>query len=259
LHTTDPYGGDRCPAIIGTWPQPLQDITRYYPLNSMEFFFELGRHHIVPDLVLVDGNHDFEFAMFDLMMAARLCSRGGIVVMDNAEQSGPWRATREFVAANPHWREIGGALAEFTPTRPFDEQRASLAGTHFVILKAPDHYYVGAGPHSWGQGGVTTSAVSGFRLELPAQATAGTLYYQAIFRAFADGNRDVEELKSIGEARVEVAGEPLTLDQKLAEPLRSDILSRHQEAVFTFEIDLSWQPDPGASALALSQVPSAFE
>lgn len=259
LYTTDPYGADRCPAIISSWPRQIQTITHYYPLNSMEFFVELDRHHIVPDLVLVDGNHDFEFALFDLMMASRLCARGGVIIMDNAEQSGPWRATREFLAANPGWREIGSSLAEARPTQPFDETRASLAETSFIIVQAPQHYDIGAGPHSWGQNRVTTSLVGGFRVDLPAQATKGTLHYQAILRGFADGNRDVQELKAVGDFRIEATGAPLSVDHRLPTPLSSDMRSRHTDPVFTFEIDLSWRPDPGAPPLAVSRVPLPLE
>ena len=259
LYTTDPYGADRCPAIIGSWPHQIQAITHYYALNSMEFFVELDRHRIAPDFVLVDGNHDFEFALFDLMMAARLCARGGVVVMDNAEQSGPWRAAREFLAANPGWREIGSSLADARPTQPFDEARASLAETSFIIVQAPQHHDIGVGPHSWGQHRVATSSVGGFRVDLPAQVTKGTLHYQAILRGFADGNRDVQELKAIGDFRIEAAGGPLSLDHRLPAPLTSDMRSRHADAVFTFEIDLSWRPDPGAPPLAVSRVPLVLE
>src|SRR5258706_3140961 len=30
IHTTDPFGADRCPGIIAGWPKELRDITVYY-------------------------------------------------------------------------------------------------------------------------------------------------------------------------------------------------------------------------------------
>ncbi len=200
VYTTDPFGGDRCPAIIVRWPQELRDRTHFRPLNSMDFFFELERKHVTLDLVLVDGNHDFEYALFDLQMAARLLRPGGIVVMDNAEQSGPFKAARTFIDLNPAWREIGDALTSNDPAKPFDAVRASLPGTSFIVLQAPDYLPIGAGPHSWGQISTKASTVEGLSIKLPAQETAGDLHYQVILRAFLD-NGDIPEVRTIGSIR----------------------------------------------------------
>jgi len=259
LYTTDPYGGERCPGIIASWPMPISAITHYYPKNSMEFFVWLAAHDVVPDFVLVDGSHDYECALFDLMMASRHCARGGVVLMDNAEQSGPWRATREFLEANPGWREIGGAIARATPSQPFDAHRASLPDTHFLILKAPDHFDIAAGPHSWGEKRIWKSMVKGLHLDLPAQVTRGTLHYHATLRALANGNTEFDELRIDGKVRLDLDGKALALDQPFAQPVRSEMHKKHADTVFTFEVDLSWQPDPGAPPLAVASVPVAFD
>jgi len=62
IHTTDPFGADRCPPIIGSWPRELQEITEFHPLNSMDFFGTLAQRRIALDMVLVDGSHDYEYA-----------------------------------------------------------------------------------------------------------------------------------------------------------------------------------------------------
>lgn len=72
----------------------------------------MDKKDVVLDLILIDGNHDFEFALFDLQMAARLMRPGGIVVMDNAEQSGPFYAAKQFLDRNPAWRELGRCIAD---------------------------------------------------------------------------------------------------------------------------------------------------
>lgn len=255
IHTTDPYGADRCPGIIGAWPPALQSVTRFHSLNSMDFFLWLENQRIALDLVLVDGNHDFEFALFDLQMAARLIRPGGVIVMDNAEQTGPFHATRAFVDRNPAWTELGSALARYDKASPFDASRTSIRPTSFLVLQAPSHLSIGEGPHSWGQKFIEFSRLSGFALDLPPQTTAGVLSYQAILRGFGDGNRDVEELKSIGSLRLDLAG-PATMAWKLPTSLQSRIAT--PDARFSFEIDLSWQADPGASPLALSTIPAAL-
>ena len=37
VYTTDPFGAERCPEIIATWPAELREVTRFYPLSSMDF------------------------------------------------------------------------------------------------------------------------------------------------------------------------------------------------------------------------------
>lgn len=256
VHTTDPFGAERCPATIGSWQPDLRARTRYHALNSMDFFAWLDTNKVRPDLVLVDGNHDYEFALFDLLMSARLLRPGGIVIMDNAEQTGPFRATREFLAANAAWRELGSSVANYAPSVPFDEKRSSVPGTTFVVVQSPTHITLGHGPASWGQSRTELAAVDGFALQLPAQRTSGVLHYQVIFRAFGDANRDGRELRSIGSIRLDLAGEPLELRHGIAERLDCSSFSRYPDAIYTFEVDLSWQPDGASAPLALGTLPS---
>ena len=92
-----------------------------------------------------NGNHDFEYALFDLQMAAKLLRPGGVIVMDNAEQTGPYQASRTFLARHAAWRELGNAVASYDALNPFDATRASVPGTTFILLQAPDHV---AGRHA---------------------------------------------------------------------------------------------------------------
>jgi hypothetical protein len=171
----------------------------------MDFFHHLDRQPVTLDLVLVDGNHDFEFALFDLQMSARLLRPGGIVIMDNAEQTGPFKASQHFLANNREWRELGSAVASHRLSTPFDNVRASVPDTSFIILQAPDHIPVSEDLRSWGQVRTKSAHFDGIRLELPAQRTAGWLHYQALLRAFLDDG-SVPEHKAIGKVRIDVDG-----------------------------------------------------
>jgi predicted O-methyltransferase YrrM len=259
IHTTDPYGGERCPGVIAAWPHELREITHYYPLNSMGFFNELDQHGVVVDIALVDGDHNYEPALFDLQMAARLLRPGGIVIMDNAEQTGPFHAARTFVARNPAWRELGGAINAHDPGNPFVKTRASLPETSFLILQSPPHLTIGEGPHSWGPLlPIDASYVGGLLLELPAQRAAGTLLYRVFARGFADGNRFAHEVQTTGSLRLALDGVPVAISHLLPEPLTFEVPKRYTEARFYAEIELSWLADPGSPALALSAVPVAL-
>jgi predicted O-methyltransferase YrrM len=258
LHTTDPFGADRCPGIIATWPRELQEITRYYPLGSMEFFLALDRERVAFDMVLVDGNHDFEFALFDLQMSARLLRPGGIIVMDNSEQSGPFYAARTFLAAHPAWKEIGTAVASYDRFRPFDAAtRTSVPGTSFVVLQAPKQLAIDAVPHSSGQIQTELSVVKALLLDLPAQVSSGTLFCQVFLRAFGDSSKDIQELQSLENIRLGLRGGPMSFPLKLSKPLHTDMPSRYDKVTLTYEIDLSWQADdPTSPPLFLSSLPT---
>ena len=83
----------------------------------------MERQHIHPELVFVDGNHDYEFAFFDIACGARTIAPGGFIVVDNIAQPGPFFAARDFLAANPDWRELGTAATDYNRDKAFDRRR----------------------------------------------------------------------------------------------------------------------------------------
>lgn len=255
IHTADPFGAERCPEIIAAWPAELQRHAKYYPLNSMDFFLEMMRQRVTLDLALIDGNHDFEFALFDLQMTTRLLRPGGVIVMDNAEQTGPFEAARAFVERHPAWCELGSVIGDYNSNIPFDATRASLPGTTFVVLQAPPCVSIGRGPHSW-QMSLHAPFVGGLALDVPTKPAAGVLHYRVYARGFADGNRWIQEMQTSGAIRIETEG---SLSHRFPEPLAFDPPSPSCPAVYNVEIDLSWKPDKGGAPLALSRAPIALE
>jgi hypothetical protein len=103
-----------------------------------------------------------------------------------------------------------------------------------------------------GQVRTNVPTLAGFSLDLAAQAAVGTLHYQAILRVFAEGNRDVHELKNDGVIRLRQDGPAMTLEHRFKEPLRSNM---PEPAHVTFELEFSWQGDAGALPLALAKIP----
>lgn len=248
IYTADPFGGERCPPIIASWPEDMRKYASFHPISSMDLFGYLTQRKISLDMALVDGNHDYEYALFDLLMAARITRPSGIVVMDNAEQSGPFNAARTFLAANPLWRELGSAVASHDPSNPFNPERASLPGTSFIILQAPAHPAISDVPRSWGQVETGSPRMAGLIFTLPRQKTAGVLHYQVIFRAFQEGT-DPLEAKKIGRVRMDVS-EATTLRHAFDEALQLP-----DGAKYTVEIDMSWQADAAAPPLELAAIP----
>lgn len=255
VHTCDPFGVKRCPPIIDQWPISLKSHTRFYPLNSMDFFLELQRTHTSLDIALVDGNHDFEFALFDLQMAARLLRPGGMVVMDNAEQTGPFFAARQFLSANPGWIELGRAISAFDPKKAFDGRRASVPQTTFILLKAPTRILVQETPRSWGQCPIADSRVYGLTIYLGAQRTLGELQYHVILRAFRIDSQEIEEYKFTGDTPINLNGTSTTLEVRFPEPLISRLQESKGGCNHTLEIEFSWNWETGFGPLALAKLP----
>jgi predicted O-methyltransferase YrrM len=254
LHTTDPFGAERCPAIMATWPDELRAMVQFHPLNSMDFLIRLHHQGVALDFVLVDGDHDYEPVLFDLQMSARLLRPGGVVVLNDSVQTGPFQAARTFLAANPAWRELGTAIKSYDENSPFVGERVSQPGTGLVVLQAPDHWSVNATPRSWGQANTSLSFADGLSFDVPPQVTAGTLHYQAILRLFGDGAP--LEVKGVGSIPMRFDGAATTLVHQLATPLALDVPQAADDVRCTFEIELSWRADPGCPPLALASIPA---
>jgi len=254
LHTTDPFGADRAPPIIRKWPQPLQDVTRFYPLSSMDFYMMLSDAKTVLDIAFVDGDHDFEFAYFDVLMAARLLRPGGVMVIDNTNQTGPYYAAAQFLHDNPDWIELGDAMTGFRPSQPFSMPRSSLPNSDCLLLKAPDAYSIGRVPRTTGQL-ATGSRISGFSSNIETSKFHGLLHYRFILRAFGSENREIEEYESAGKIALDSATTGHVLNHHLDPPLISLMHERHGHCRHTLEIELAWQGSETPGNLQLSAPP----
>lgn len=92
----------KCPAI-GVDPDPeipegsLAGDARLFTMSSDDFFEFAARDAVTapPDLVFIDGMHQFEFALRDFMNIERLATPGTLVVIDDILPNHPAQAERE--------------------------------------------------------------------------------------------------------------------------------------------------------------------
>lgn len=139
LITIDPFGEERVPGLIRKWPKPLQDVTKFISQFSMEYFAKQQapspKNRIQFGLVFVDGNHKFEYALFDICSAAYHLAPGGTIFVDNLEQEGPRLAAAQFLRMNPAWKLFqGGRII------PASEIAPSLS---WGVLLAPEYLQIG--------------------------------------------------------------------------------------------------------------------
>ena len=166
IRTIDPFGAERVPPILDQWPPELKQHVAFSPINSMQLYQELIGSGTRPDLIFIDGNHDYEFVLFDLLTAARCVKRGGIVILDDCDEPGVARAAREFERSNLRWRAV------------------DALGGHWRILVAPIEIGIGTEPVAFPSGGLEQRGIDGFSIELADPVCAGQLRYTAYLRSF---------------------------------------------------------------------------
>jgi hypothetical protein len=257
IFTTDPFGElNGCPGIIAEWPPELKELCEFMPKNSMDFFLELESRNQSLDLTLVDGNHDFEFALFDLYMAAKLTRPGGLIVMDNAEQSGPFYAAKQFLNENPGWEELGTALSQYSPSHPFDKDRSSIQLTTFLVLQKPKSYLIYSTPSSTTQVKINQSKVRGINFKISKQSSkVGVLHVQAILRAFIDEPREIEEYFCIDKIAVNTNDVKDYTEYIFDEPLISQLSRKNVDCKHTLELEFTWESFTGEEGLELIKEP----
>jgi hypothetical protein len=167
---------------------------------------EMERQGIHPGVVFVDGNHDYEFALFDIGRAAKYMSHGGFIFVDNIAQPGPFLAACDFLAVNPGWRELGGPTEKHKNPRSFDRARSTIPNTDFMVLQAPSSYVVTDRSTTFGRLRWWSPTVKGLELQLGETAATGLLDIQVVLRGFG-----AQPVEAIGETtiRLDAASGPV--------------------------------------------------
>ena len=244
LHTVDPFRGDYVAATIAHWPTELLRHVSIHPLSSMDFYMEMERQTVRPGVVFVDGNHDYEFALFDIGRAARYMTPGGFIFVDNVAQPGPFFAARDFLSANPGWREVGGSTEGYDASRSFDRKRSAIPSTDFIVLRAPSAHIVSDRPTTFGRTRWWSPTVKGIELQLGSPAATGLLDLQVVLRGFG-----VQPVEMIGETSLRLQGSSGSVSVPL------EITAQGQFTYFTVEPWLVWRGD---QPLAITAPPKPY-
>jgi Methyltransferase domain len=218
LHTGSPHDAARFLPIYHAWPNELRRQVRYYQVDSMALFMRLDFQRLRPDIVVVDGNHNFEFASFDIEAAARRVSRGGFIFINSISQAGPYFAATDFLRAHPEWHSCGVMPSETRDDmRAVDRSRTGIDQGDLMVLRAPFEHYVVARPESRGEIQWANRPVSGVRLFLD-KPQFGTLFVQCVMR----GCSDARTTEVTVETEKAIDGKTGTIDVTFAPALSAD-------------------------------------
>jgi predicted O-methyltransferase YrrM len=247
LHTVGPFDSERFPPFFKTWPQELKATTRFHPISSMDFYMLMDKETTKLDFVLVDGNHDYEFALFDIQCAAHRIVPGGFIVIDNVSQSGPYFAIVDFLEHAKTWIDCG-EKRDLVNWRAYDHERSNIQGTDFMVLRAPTSYPVRERPQKVSEIHWANSQIGGVRLKvLNGVGFPGSVHVQCVLRAFSPESPISEDVAA---ASQEIGPGDEEVEVVFAQPLRTRSGLRN-----TVETWISWC---GAEPLLLEAEPAPF-
>ena len=150
VETLDPYGAERCPALIDAFMPELRERVTFRARSSAIHLDQIIAGAGFYDFVLIDGSHELEFAAFDLEGSARVMRPNGIIVLDNIEQIGPRFATKHFLERHPEWIDVAGVVGTMVANRPLVRPTPSFPDSFNFVLQAPPYYVVNDVPRSFG-------------------------------------------------------------------------------------------------------------
>lgn len=245
-HTVDPFRGEYVAAVLKRWPPELLRHVRLHAKGSMAFYKDIERERIRPGVVFVDGNHDYEYAAFDIACGARLIAPDGYIFVDNVAQPGPFFAARDFLMANPDWRELGRAATDYDRNKAFDRRRTTISNTDFMVLRAPRTRQVADRPVNLVRKRWSSGVVSGVRLKVVPPALPGTLGVQVVLRGFG-----ATPAETLGAANLSIGADCGDVAVTLDPPARLD----GTFVYYTVEPWLIWH---GSQPLQLLAAPEPY-
>jgi predicted O-methyltransferase YrrM len=226
VHTVGPYDEERFAPLLEQWPTELRQRLRFYPMNSMAFFQTAYHQGTQFGLVLVDGAHDYEFALFDIQCAARSLAGGGLIFVDNISQAGPYQAAADFCAHHPDWRNWG--LSAIPSTRAYEPGRSTLVGTDFAVIQAPNHESIGRRPRAVFHQPWPAPALKGLSFLPAAEHGRGTIYLHCALRGFSQH----QQQEIFAEAQMTVQDGPPEHQVCFDIPMQVDVAEHYSVEAF---------------------------
>lgn len=254
LITIDPFGQERVPPILKSWPESLKKHIVYMPVSSMDCFIHIEQRNILFDFLFVDGDHSYEYALFDLQMAARSSKPGAIIVMDNVEQTGVYWAVKTFLSLCPDWRELGSSINEYDLADPYNTMRPSFPDSSFLILQGPRQSVITDRPRSFNTSYAPQRGLAGFDLDFKGHQENGTMNALIFFRSFWHGGYSGEAEQKMKMMSFPIAKGETCRRITFDEPFITEHLP--ENSYRTFEIVLSWLPSDTSMPIELINSPT---
>ena len=239
LVTIDPYGGERMPGIIAAWPKAWQDLTQFYPVNSMTYFMKLKDENTpraadAPfDIAFIDGDHSFDNKFYDIQQASSYLKPGGVIFVGAINQYGTEDAVRLFLDRHRLWRalEMGRLPLE------------AVEGGNTAMLFAPNGIELCSQTYKLEFRGVEITNIKSARFALSPTSAEGTV--RAMFNLnFVTHDNHIKGdglISSISHTDTAVMAGARTLEIVLAKPVSVNP-PPGRPGNFSLEIELTFLP-----------------
>jgi len=136
---------------------------------------------------------------------------------------GPYRASLEFLAANPEWRNCGALPRSQDDTKAFDRDRTRIPETDFFVLQAPFGHFVGRIPKTFREFGWRGLDLNGLTIVPASPNQVGTLKVQCVLRAFSEAR--IVEIVSEADCALDGRAGPIEVKFRRSWPRRAVLRS----------------------------------
>ena len=249
LDTVDPSSPQAVATTLKSWDPRLSELCSYHCMNSMQFFGAAVLEARKYDFVFVDGDHDYEPALFDLQCSAKLLEPGGFMLIDDVNLPSVRAAAVAFLGQAPGFMLLGDHPEQMLGHPAImPGGLMSVERTNFWCLRAPSLIALADRLVTFPNAAFNGDEICGFCLELPeagADDLHGTLLYRLYLRMLPTlGGVGLmpQQLEAVGETRL-LSGRP-TVAVRFAQPLTLRQFPRRNEHYSLVEINLTYMPDP---------------
>jgi len=161
---------------IEEWDENVRERVTFMSNSSEQFFNSFDRvWQPTIDIAVVDGDHTYLGAYSDIVRSAQRISGGGLIIIDDFSQSTVNRAVADFIQTHPDWTLVGDIHDTFIGDQGFEPQ-ASIEGTPFLILLAPDYKGISKHPTLFDYGSLGISELFGANIVLAPHECKGMLH-----------------------------------------------------------------------------------
>ena len=234
--------GDRASTvekIINLWSEETRAATTFVPhLSSMffEMFERTGSFKF--DMFLVDGDHSYRGALFDLISCAHYAQPNAVIVVDDFNLPPVFSATQDFLALNPAWIELSGTFDRQVGSDPFAGMRPSLEGFPFLVLIGPPAISIGRRPANFALGRLSQDHLYGAAVEIGGNHSGGRLHANFVIHSVT--TEAMRSSAATGFAAIEESAE--AAEVKLDPPLAPTFTDG---ATNNCDVSLVWESDTG--------------
>jgi len=161
---------------MALWDPDVRAKTTFLAHTSEEFFRSLiGKWEPAIDIAIVDGDHTYLGAYSDIVRCAQQIAGGGMIIVDDYDQSSVNRAVADFADTHPDWRLVGNAEQTFVGRHQY-APHSSIEGTPFLVLLAPDQRGFSCHPTAFDYSDSSLSSLIGAEIEVAPHNCLGTLH-----------------------------------------------------------------------------------